>query len=122
MIKKVIVAGCRNYCNYKEAQKYIDLCISNIRKEYTIVIVSGGATGADSLGERYALNNGLKIERYPADWEKYGRSAGPKRNKEMVEICDYVICFWDKKSNGTKSLIQYAKQFGKPLRIKFINL
>ena len=81
-IKRVVVAGCRDYYNYDEAKSYIDYCISNIRKENIIVIVSGGASGADALGERYAKENGFDIERYPADWQTYGRSAGPKRNKK----------------------------------------
>ena len=121
MVKRVVIAGCRDYNNYKEAKDFIDYCFSNIRKENTIIIVSGGAKGADALGERYAAENGLKLERHPADWEKYGKSAGPKRNKKMAEIGDYVICFWDGKSRGTKSMIEYAKKLEKPIRIKMIN-
>lgn len=117
MIKRVVIAGCRYYNTYKEAKKYIDYCISNIRKEYTIIIVSGCAKGADALGERYAKENGFMVEKYPADWKTYGNSAGPIRNKKMAKICDYVICFWDGKSAGTKSMIKYAKEYEKPLRI-----
>lgn len=120
MIKHIVIAGCRDFNDYKEAKEYIDFCISNIRKANTIIILSGGASGADALGERYAKENGFKIERHPADWDKYGRSAGPKRNKRMAEISDYVICFWDGKSRGTKSMIEYAKKYGKPIRIKQI--
>ena len=54
MIKKVVVAGCRDYTNYDEAKEYIDFCISDIKKENTIVFVSGGGSGADLLGARYA--------------------------------------------------------------------
>lgn len=72
------------------------------------------------LGERYALENGFEIERYIADWAKYGRSAGPKRNKQMAEVSDYVICFWDGGSKGTKSMIEYAKKYNKPIKIKKI--
>ena len=85
-------------------------------------IVSGGARGADALGERYAKENGFKIERYPAHWEKYGKSAGPKRNEQMAKITDFVICFWDKKSLGTKSMIGFAKEYNKPIRIKYIKV
>ena len=121
MIKRVVIAGCRDYDNYTEAKLYIDFCLSNIRKEHDIVIISGGASGADAIGERYAKENGFKVEKHPADWQRYGRSAGPKRNKQMAIIGDYVICFWDGKSNGTKSFIEYAKEFNKPIRIKNIN-
>ena len=122
MTKRVVIAGCRDYNNYNEAKKFIDSCLSKIRKEYEIIIVSGGARGADALGERYANENGFKIELYPADWEKYGKSAGPRRNEQMAKIADCVICFWDKKSRGTKSMIGFAKEYNKPIRIKIINI
>jgi len=120
MIKRVVIAGCRDYNNYQEAKKYIDYCLSNIRKENEIIIVSGGACGADKIGEQYAEENGFAVEKYPANWRKYGRSAGPRRNKQMAELCDYVICFWDEKSRGTKSMIDYAKMYNKPINIKVI--
>ena len=119
-IIKIVIAGCRNYNNYEEAKTYIDLCISNIRNGNKIIILSGGASGADKLGERYAKENGFDVELYPADWNKYGRSAGPRRNKLMAENCDCVICFWDGKSRGTKSMIEYAKTLEKVLRVKYI--
>ena len=119
-IKRVVVAGCRDYNNYAEAKKYIDFCLSNIRKENDIIIVSGCASGADAIGERYAEKNGFKVEKYPADWESYGRSAGPRRNRQMAEVSDYVICFWDGKSRGTKSMIDCALECGKPIKIKKI--
>ena len=120
LIKRIVVAGCRNYKNYNEAKEYIGLCIKNIKVNYTLVFMSGGCRGADSLGERYAKENGFKTEYYPARWDKYGKSAGPKRNKQMAEIADYVICFWDGKSKGTKSMIEYTEKFNKPIRIKYI--
>lgn len=119
-IKRVVIAGCRDYNNYDEAKPYIDFCLSNIRKENNIVIVSGCASGADAIGERYAKENGFDVEKYPADWKIYGRSAGPRRNKQMAEVSDYVICFWDEKSKGTKSMINYAIKCNKPIKIKKI--
>ncbi len=120
LIKRIVVAGCRDFNNYDIAKKYISHCISRIKKTYDLIFVSGGCKGADMLGERFANENGYKIERYAANWELYGRSAGPKRNREMVEISDYVICFWDGKSKGTKTTIEFAKKYGKNLRVKMI--
>ena len=120
MIKRVVIAGCRDYENYEQAKEFIDICLSNVRKENEIIIVSGGARGADAIGERYAKENGFAVEKYPADWEKYGKSAGPIRNKQMAEISDYVICFWNEKSKGTKSMIDFAKKLNKPVKIKII--
>ncbi len=120
MIKRIIVAGCRNYEDYDTAKKYIDMCINKIREKYDLVFLSGGCRGADMLGERYANENGFIIERYLADWQKHGKGAGPKRNFQMAKECDYVICFWDGKSRGTASMISYAKKLKKPLKIKKI--
>lgn len=120
MLKRIVVAGCRNYNNYSEAKKFIDFCTKNIKEKYTLIFVSGGCNGADLLGERYALENGYKIEKYIAKWEKYGKKAGPIRNKQMAKISDYLICFWDGKSKGTKSMIDFAKALNKPIKIKFI--
>lgn len=113
MIKRIVVAGCRDYENYGEAKAYVEMCIEKIRKKYTLIFLSGGCKGADMLGEKYANENGFLIERYPANWQKYGKVAGPKRNLQMVKACDYVICFWDGKSRGTASMISYAKELKK---------
>lgn len=121
MIKRVVVAGSRNYNDYDKAKEYIDLCISEIKNKYTLIFLSGGCRGADMLGERYAEENGFKVERYPAEWDRYGKEAGPKRNREMAEGADFVICFWDGKSRGTKSMIKYATLNGKPIRIKIVD-
>jgi predicted Rossmann fold nucleotide-binding protein DprA/Smf involved in DNA uptake len=120
MIKRIVIAGCRNYYNYTEAKGYIDIHLCELRKKNHIIIVSGCANGADAIGERYAKENGFEIEKYPADWEKYGKSAGPRRNEQMAKISDYIICFWDGKSKGTKSMIDYARKCGKPVKIKKI--
>ena len=120
MIKRVVVAGCRDYVNYYEAKEFIESCIKQIKKEHTLIFVSGGCRGADALGERFAKENGYSIEKYPADWENLGKAAGPIRNRKMAEIGDYIICFWDGKSRGTKSMIEFAKELNKPIRIKRI--
>ena len=59
MVKKIVIAGCRDYNNYEEAKLYIDFCLSDILKENNIVIVSGCASGADAIGEQYAKENNI---------------------------------------------------------------
>ena len=120
MIKRIVIAGCRYYKNYDEAKKYIDECLMSLSEEHTIIIISGGADGADSIGECYAAEHGFEIERYPALWNKYGKKAGPLRNRQMAQVCDMVICFWDGKSNGTRSMIDNAKKLGKRVCVKSI--
>ena len=120
MIKRIVIAGCRNFKDYEQASEYIDICITEIRKRYSLVFVSGGCQGADIIGEKYAKENGFAIEKILPDWQKYGRAAGPIRNEEMAKAADYVICFWDGKSRGTKSMIGFAKKHKKPLKVKMI--
>ena len=117
---RIVIAGCRDYNNYEEAKEFIDICLKDFKGENEIIIISGGACGADTIGERYAQEKGFKVEKYLADWKRYGRGAGPRRNKQMAEICDCVICFWDEKSKGTKSMIDYAIKYKKIVKIKKI--
>ena len=85
---------------------------------YSIVIVSGGCAGADLLGERYAKENGYSIDRYPAEWQKYGRKAGIMRNAVMADNADALIAYWDGISRGTKNMIDEARKKGLAVRVK----
>ena len=116
MIKsaKVIVAGGREFNDYEKLVRNLDIILSRIEN---VEIVSGGARGADRLGERYAREKGLALKQFPADWDKHGKSAGFRRNEEMAAYCTHVIVFWDTKSNGTKHMIDIAKKRNLPLRI-----
>ena len=120
MIKRIVVAGCRDFSDYSLAKEYIDFCLEEIEGENTFIFVSGACKGTDMLGEKYATEHGYEIERYPAEWSLYGRSAGPIRNRKMAEVSDLVICFWDGKSKGTASMISYAEKIGKEVKIKMI--
>lgn len=115
---RVVIAGCRDYDRYEEAKEFIEVCLKEIKEE--IIILSGKAKGVDALGERYALEKGYVLEYHPAEWDKYGRAAGPMRNRKMAEVSDFVICFWDGKSRGTQSMIKAARRLDKPVKIKLI--
>lgn len=80
-------------------------------------IISGGAKGADRFAERYAQEIGLPIEIIKPEWEKYGRAAGVMRNKEIVNKADIIFAFWDGKSKGTKSSIDFAEKIRKKVEI-----
>lgn len=120
MTTKIVVAGCRTYENYEEAKAFLDEFLTEYKEKTTLIFLSGGCKGADTLGERYALEMGYEIQRYPALWKKYGRAAGPIRNEEMAKNCDIAICFWDGKSKGTASMISLAKKHNKTVIIKEI--
>jgi predicted Rossmann-fold nucleotide-binding protein len=116
---KVIIAGSRGFSNYKLLKETCDDFLRNIKKEYNIVIISGGARGADKAGEKYASDEDLDLEIYPADWKKYGKSAGFMRNEQMADIADAVIAFWNGESHGTKHMIDIAEEKG--LNVKVVN-
>lgn len=110
----IIIAGCRDFNDYELLKKRCDKIIEDINTEDPITIISGGALGADRLGERYAQERGYNIKVFSADWDKHGKSAGPIRNQSMVDIGDRLIAFWDKKSKGTEDII--TKAFIKSLK------
>lgn len=72
-------------------------------------VISGTAKGADKLGERFAKENNLTLHRFPADWNRYGKSAGYKRNVEMADNADALLALWDGKSRGTKHMIDIVR-------------
>ncbi len=80
-------------------------------------IVSGAASGIDRLGELWAEKNEIPIYRFPAQWETYGKSAGPKRNKEMAAYGDALLAIWDGKSPGTRNMIENMTREGKPVKV-----
>ena len=108
---RVIIAGCRDFGNYELLKEKCDYLLQNQKKE-DIVIVSGHASGADALGERYAQERGYKLETYPADWQAHGRAAGPIRNAQMANVANALIAFWDGKSRGTRNMIETATKRG----------
>jgi hypothetical protein len=79
-----------------------------------IVIIEGGARGADTLARQWAESLGIKFVEYPADWYRHGRSAGPIRNKQMLTEGkpDLVIAFPGGK--GTHNMIKQAVFAGVP--------
>ena len=116
---KVIIAGTRFFNDYSLLKETADrLLADKITAGYGIVIVSGGCAGADVLGERYAKENGYSIDRYPAEWQKYGRKAGIMRNAVMADNADALIAYWDGISRGTKNMIDEARKKGLAVRVK----
>jgi hypothetical protein len=103
---KLIIAGTRTFDNYKLLKESI---LKNINISDIEEIVSGTAKGADSLGELFAFENDIPVKRFPANWEKYGKSAGYRRNVEMAEYGDTLLAFWDGVSKGTLHMINIAK-------------
>lgn len=113
---KLIIAGSRDFNDYKLLKKEVAKFLKELQVEVKPVIICGMARGADLLGKRLADEFGFPVECMPADWNQFGKSAGYIRNKEMAKIADACICFWNG-SNGTKHMIDLAKQYKLKLRV-----
>jgi hypothetical protein len=111
---KLAVVGSRGFNDYELLKSKLDK-IHSVKP--ISVIVSGGAQGADSLGERWARENRIEILIFLPEWDKYGKSAGYKRNVQIIESADAVIAFWDGESKGTQHSINIAKEKNKPTAI-----
>lgn len=118
---RLAIVGSRTFENYDLLAFWVYLLTSmRLTPEYTISIISGGAKGADSLGEKYADHHSIPKEIFKPEWNKYGKAAGFLRNQTIVDNCDIVLAFWDGKSRGTADTINKAKIAKKPTFIIYI--
>ena len=119
---KTIIAGCRWIENYDIVCEAVDASGFEITE-----VVSGAATGVDTLGENWAGAHDIPIKCFPAQWKnlkmqgavirrnkygKYNAAAGFVRNKQMAEYADALVAIWDEKSKGTKNMIELAGEAG----------
>lgn len=104
---RTIIAGSRTITDQKVVDSACDNCGWRIN-----TVVCGKARGVDTLGESYALRNGIPVTYYPAEWDRYGKSAGYKRNAQMAENAEALILIWDGKSKGSAMMLQIAERKG----------
>lgn len=117
---KVIVAGPRDYEDEEDISSTLDILLPLYGD---VEIVEGGATGVDALAKKYALKHHdsfkTSLKEFPADWNLYGRRAGPVRNNEMAMYSDVLIAFRykEKPSRGTENMIKTALNMGLEVHI-----
>jgi hypothetical protein len=104
------VIGSRTFIDY-------DLMVDTLKHIKITKIVSGGARGSDSLAERYAKEHNIPTQIFLPDWEKNGKSAGFKRNTDIVNESDMIVAFWDETSKGTLDSIKKAEKLNKKILI-----
>lgn len=111
---KILVCGDRHWIDY-------DMIYNELGKfPSDILVITGGAAGADSLADLAASSQGKLHIIYEADWKTYGRKAGPIRNSEMLgERPNMVLAFHDDidNSRGTKDMVNKARQKLIPVKI-----
>jgi len=108
---KLAVIGSKEFTDYKNMKSTLDK-IKDISQ-----IISGGASGTDTLAKKYAQENNIAFLEFPPDFSKYGKDAKHIRDKLIVENCDKIIAFYDGKCEGTKYTLNYGKKLRKPIII-----
>ena len=112
----ILVCGSRAYTDgYK-----MDSVIGGLQARGATKIITGGATGADAFASRIAKNRGIALEIFEAEWDKYGKSAGPRRNTAMLnQAPDLVVAFTSDldSSPGTLDTIKKAIHKGIPVQL-----
>jgi SLOG family YspA-like protein len=116
---RVLVCGSRHFTNYVEMRKI--LC-TMFDPDDTVTLIHGNARGADQLSEQALtgyFRGGFEVLRFPADWNKHGKAAGPIRNKQMLDEGkpDLVVAFLAENSRGTKNMIEQATKAGIPVKV-----
>ena len=117
---KLIIAGSRGLVSTFIIDSAIELL--NILPREIEEVVSGRARGIDVCGEDWAEGNDIPCSLFPADWDKYGKSAGYIRNKEMAEYGDELLAIWDGESKGTRNMIDIMKRLDKPVHIMKVEI
>jgi len=116
MTRRVLICGSRQYRNAAAIERFIK------RLPAGSVVIEGGAQGADQLAGLYARRAGLEVEEYPADWETYGKGAGPVRNRQMLEegCPTEVLAFVHDPTNspGTANMVLQALALGLPVSVQ----
>lgn len=116
---KLIIAGSRGFTDLAllktEVFSFLDAHQNNFDSQITIIC--GMARGADLMGKELAECNDWNVIKMPADWDRFGKSAGYRRNEEMAKIADACIVFWDGKSKGSLHMQNLAKEYNLILRV-----
>lgn len=121
---RVIIAGGRDFARMPSdredvelMEKSMDKLLRNKKRSHRIVILCGMAKGRDMAGKRYAEQRRFHVRYFPADWQQYGKKAGPIRNDLMAQNADALVAFWDGQSPGTKNMIETAQRYGLAVRV-----
>ncbi len=107
---KLIIAGGRDYQFSIDDYNWLTATFGKVSE-----VVSGGAPGADECGEIWAREGGMHIRVFDAEWDKWGSSAGPRRNRAMAEHVgpapDGAVVLFPG-GRGTNSMYEEAKKVG----------
>lgn len=111
---KIVIAGSRDLTDFETVKHWIVIGYRML-PGYMTELVSGTADGVDKIGEQWAGGDDeVTITRFPADWKKYGKSAGPRRNRQMAKYADAAVVLINNRSNGSMNMFNEMYTLGKP--------
>lgn len=113
------IVGSRNMADEEMFTAIVDAWI--VKHGRPDAIVSGGATGADTLARLYAQKHHIQLIEYLPDWKKYKRAAGIIRNTKIIEDANYVLAFPSQSGKGTQDSIKKAELRNIPVEIYYID-
>lgn len=102
--------------NAKRCREIIEKFIDHLNVPQT-VIISGGARGVDSVAAQVARERDIRVIEIKPDWDRFGKSAGFRRNTQIVQACDDLIAFWNMESRGTLDSLKKARKYHRPFGI-----
>jgi len=108
---KLIIAGSRDLDIGTEIIRHY----VNKLELVPVEVVCGGATGIDNCGKLFSEKCGIPVKMFGAEWLKYGRSAGPMRNRQMAEYGDALLLIWSGDSKGSASMLLEMQKLNKPI-------
>ena len=107
--KRILVCGSRNYTDREKIWKVLD----GYSAHYKVHLIEGGARGADTFAAEWATARYLtRHERYPANWNRFGRRAGFIRNRQMLEQGKPELVLAFGRGSGTDMMVRLAKHAG----------
>lgn len=110
---KVLICGGRNFTNCKLLYDILD----DIKPQF---IIHGGASGADSLADKYARDHKIPFQAFHAEWKKYKRPTGKNpagmiRNKQMIDEGKPTLVVVFPGNGGTKDMLHLARKARIPI-------
>lgn len=114
---KLVIYGSRSIRESGVLLSNMTAWIVNKFGVYPSLVISGTAPGADRVGEKWARDKGIPVQRMPADWDMHGKRAGYLRNTAMAEVADGGLGLWDGVSRGTAHMTRELERLGKPLHL-----
>jgi len=110
----IAVVGSRMFNDYTLFKTSLEKILFELSVN-KIKFISGGAIGSDNMAEKFAQESNINIKIIEPDWKQYGKGSAIIRNRQIVQLSDVVIAFWNNESKGTLSVINFAKKMKKNL-------